>query len=265
MTPHRDRQRLVGLAALILAPVLALHGSEASSTPRISAGELAGNVLRARVHAIKQNKPDASYDEVERRLEHLYGNSSAEADEAVVILMSFYLGEHNGEELYENLLSRGPRMIPIIEHYLHEPPTVVSRYPKGLHLDRDTTVMFLRESLEILKVQAGARHISNIAVETAPLREQTESCKPKLILRPHIKFPDNLIRTGEAYKSTPVLRMEIEEDGSITNAEVIQASGIKRLDALLLQSVRRWKFAARPGCGVVESNIAINVEWTAAD
>jgi TonB family protein len=264
MTPHCERQLLLGLAAVILAPVLALYASEPSSTPQTPPETLATHVLDARVHALKQNKPDAGFEEVERRLTRLYNNSSSEADEAVVILMSFYLGEHNGEELYENLLSRGPRMIPIIERYLHERPAIAARYPKELQLDRNTTVMYLGESLEILKVQAGARHISKMLVETAPLRQQSDSCKPRLVHRPHINFPDNLIRTGETYRSTPVLRMDIEEGGGITNAEVIQDSGIKRLDALLLQNVKQWKFAARPGCGVVQSNVAITIDWTAA-
>jgi len=35
----------------------------------------------------------------------LYEGSSKQADEAVVVLMSFYLGEHNGEELNENSLA----------------------------------------------------------------------------------------------------------------------------------------------------------------
>jgi hypothetical protein len=179
----------------------ALYASEQSSTPQTPPETLAAHVLDARVHALKQNKPDAGFEEVERRLTRLYNNSSAEADEAVVILMSFYLGEHNGEELYENLLSRGPRMIPIIERYLHERPAIAARYPKELQLDRNTTVMYLGESLETLKVQAGARHISKMSVETAPLRQQSDSCKPRLVHRLHINFRDNLIRTGEKYRS----------------------------------------------------------------
>lgn len=96
-----------------------------------------------------------------------------------------------------------------------------------------------------------------------PLRQQTGSCKLKLVHRPLVKFPDDLIQTGETYRNTPVLRVDIEEVGAITNAQLIQPSGIKRLDALLLQNVSQWKYAARPGCGVVQSNIAITVDWMA--
>ena len=261
MTPVRERKFVAAFVLLILAAMLAMSGCKRSPTSRISPSELAADVLDSRVKAVKQNSSDPPFEEVERRLADLYGNSGRQADEAIVILMSFYLGEHNGEELYDNLLSRGPRMIPIIERYLQKQPALVTHYPKEMQLERDTTVMFLKEALEILKVQAGARHVSNTEVEIAPLRQQTGPCKPTLVHRPQLKFPDDLIQTGETYRNTPVLRVDIEEDGAIVNAQLIQASGIKRLDALLLQNIGQWKYSARPGCGVVQSNIAITVDW----
>jgi TonB family protein len=264
MISLRERQPVAAFALLILVAILALSGCKRPSTSGISPSGLAAEVLDARVKAVKQNSSDPPFEEVERRLADLYGNSSGQADEAIVILMSFYLGEHNGEELYENLLSRGPRMIPVIERYLREQPALMTHYPKETLLERDTTVMFLKEALEILKVQAGARHVSNTEVETAPLRQQTGPCKLTLMHRPQVKFPDDLIQTGEAYRNTPVLRVDIEEDGAITNAQLVQASGIKHLDALLLQNVSQWNYAPRPGCGVVQSNIAITVDWMAA-
>lgn len=264
MIPSWGRRSVAELALLIVALAFTVPGCHRSSTPRTSPSELAAHVLDARVQARKENNSDPDFEEVERRLADLYGNSSGQADEAIVILMSFYLGEHNGEELYENLLSRGPRMIPIVEHCLQEEPILVSRYPKEIVLDRKTTVVFLKESLEILKVQAGARQVSSTSVETAPLRKQVGNCEVKLLHRPDLKFGDDLIQTGETYRNTPVLRVDIEEDGAVSNAQIIQASGIKRLDALLLQNISQWKYAARPGCGALQSNIAITIDWVAA-
>jgi TonB family protein len=223
------------------------------------ATDLAAHVLDARVEQLKGSDSDPNSEEVEKRLAKLYGNSSEQADEAVVVLMSFYLGEHNGEELYENLLSRGTRMIPVIEHYLREQPALVDRYSKPMRLERTTTVIFLKEGLEILKVQAGARHISSTSVETAPLREQVGKCAVKLVKRPAVKFGDNLIQAGESYRATPVLRVDIEETGDVTNVLILEQSGIKRLDTLLLKNVAQWKYAPRPACGVLESNIAVTM------
>src|SRR5258705_10938982 len=109
MTFRWECQLFAGFALLRIAFALTASGCKRSTTTRISPSELAADVLDARLQALKQNKSDPPFEEVEKRLAELYRNSSPRADEAVVILMSFYLGEHNGEELYENLLSRGPR------------------------------------------------------------------------------------------------------------------------------------------------------------
>jgi hypothetical protein len=258
MTPRCVLYFVAGFGLLL---AVAVSGCHRSSAVPDSPNAIAAHVLDSRVAALKPYD-SGDFEEVERRLAELYGKSSGQADEAVVILMSFYLGEHNGEELYENLLSRGPRMIPIIERYLQEPPSLLGRYPKDILLERTTTVLFLKESLEILKVQAGARRIESTSVETAPLRKQGGSCELKLLRRPAPNFPDDLIQSGETYRSTPVLRAQIEENGAVTNAEIIQQSGIKRLDVLLLKNIGQWKYAPRRGCGVVQSNIAITIDWT---
>lgn len=252
-----------GLARAIILLVLSMVISACNPSWAVpnSPIQVATHVLEARPLEGKQRNAN-DFQQVERRLENLYANSSPQADEAVVILMSFYLGESNGEELYENLLSRGPRMIPIIERYLQEPPSLVRHYPKTIVLERTTTELLLKESLEILKVQAGARTISSTTVDISPLHKQSANCKLKLSHRPEPKFPDNLIQSGETYSSMPVLKVDIQEDGTVTNQELVQQSGIRRLDALLLRNVTQWKYEPRPGCGVVQSNIAINVDWT---
>lgn len=76
--------------------------------------------LDARAQALGENESDASSQKVERRLATLYRNPSKDADEVIVVLVSFYLGEHKGEGSYENMLSRGPRMIPLFERCLRE-------------------------------------------------------------------------------------------------------------------------------------------------
>jgi len=255
---------IIAAATVVCIPLGCGRRNSASGN---SPAALAAHVVDAGVEAL--GGPDdggPSWQELEKRLEKLYSNPSKEADEAIVILMSFYLGEHNGEELYENLLSRGPRMIPLLEHYLpDEPASLLGQYPKRVRLERKTTVMFLKEALAILRVQAGARRVSGVSVETAPLREQAGNCKVKLVKRPELKFHDNLIQPGESYKGGPLLQMDIEESGDTTNVLLLQPSGIQELDMLLLADVRRWKYAPRPDCGVVQSNIAMTVDWMAAN
>jgi TonB family protein len=223
---------------------------------------LAAHIVDAAPRALATD----DWNDLETRLGALYNNPSKEADEAVVILMSFYLGEHNGEEVYENLISRGPRMIPLIERYLHEEPaTLIAQSPARVRLERATTTGFLQEALRTLKFQSGAHHISAVTSETSPLREQSGKCAVKVFKRADLKFPDNIIHPGESYTGAPVLRVNIEENGETSHIQLLQSSGIRRLDAMLVSGARQWKYASRPGCGIIQANVVFNIDWAATD
>ena len=71
-----------------------------------TATDLAANVADMGAEALVRDDGGPKWDELDRRLDTLFCNNTKEGDEAVVILMSFYLGEHEGEEVEENLLSR---------------------------------------------------------------------------------------------------------------------------------------------------------------
>ena len=128
-------------------------------------------------------------------------------------------------------------------------------------LERTTTVGYLKEDLEILRVQAGARRVASSSVETGPLRDQSGECTVKLVQHPKFKFEDNLIQPGESYRGAPALRVDIEENGEIKNVELLSSSGIRRLDAVVLTDLTEWKYAPRPHCGVVQANIGITIDW----
>jgi hypothetical protein len=251
----------VSKLAILIAVLFALgchHAAPEANTPTA----MAAHIIDAAPHALATD----DWNDLETRLGALYNNPSKDADEAVVILMSFYLGEHNGEELYENLISRGPRMIPLLERYLREEPaSLIAQSPARVRLERATTTGFLQETLRTLRFQAGARHISAVTSETSPLREQSGKCTVKILKRPDVKFPDNLIHSGESYNGAPVLRVNIEENGGTSHIQLLQPSGIRRLDAMLVSNVRQWIYAPRQGCGTIEANVVFNVDWVASD
>ena len=56
--------------------------------------------------------------EVNRRFELLLANRTKVGDEALVFLLSVYLGEHPGEELVCEVTARGRRMLPAVEKQL---------------------------------------------------------------------------------------------------------------------------------------------------
>src|SRR5215469_189358 len=158
------------LAVTIVAIALSAIACERHKYHQPStAADLAANVLDIAAEALLKDDGGPKWDELDRRLDVLFANNTKEGDEAIVILMSFYLGEHEGEELEENLLSRGPRMIPLVERYLHEEPSSLrNEFPRRVRLERKTTVGFLKEALQILRVQAGAHQVANASVEMYP-------------------------------------------------------------------------------------------------
>jgi hypothetical protein len=112
---------------IIATPVIVLVGWPVlklrASPPARSGDEMAAKVIDAAVEAFTGPDRGPKWEVLDERLGRLLSNKTKQADKAVVILGSFYLGEHNGQELRENILSRGPRMIPLLEQYLHEVPT----------------------------------------------------------------------------------------------------------------------------------------------
>ena len=150
---------------LVAVAIFAIAFSAIACKRPNTAADLASNVVDIASEALLKDDGGPKWDELDRRLDALFANNTKEGDEAIVILTSFYLGEHEGEEVEENLLRRGPRMIPLIERYLgEEPSSLLNEYPKRARLERTTTVGFLKEDLEILRVQAGAHRMWTTAI-----------------------------------------------------------------------------------------------------
>lgn len=253
---------LVTLATTAIILVVSTTSKPNRLPTERSADEMAGRVLDAATQALRGPNWGPAWNVLDRRLGCLLSNHTKQADEATVILESFYLGEHNMSKLRENILSRGPRMIPLLEQYLHkESISLLKQYPKRVKLARSTASMYLKEEIEILKVHAGARKVAGLSIETAPLHNQLGTCAPRLLRHPELKPGEILVRTGESYAGPPVLRADIEEDGKITNLQLLSSSGIQQLDAILLSSGKEWKYAPRPHCGPVPVNIVVKVDW----
>lgn len=66
---------------------------------------------------------------------------------------------------------------------------------------------------------------------------------------------------GESYKHAPVVKFDIEENGTVANVRIIRSSGIKDLDEKLIETIRGWEYNPRPGCGVTESEMTATIDW----
>jgi TonB family protein len=94
-----------------------------------------------------------------------------------------------------------------------------------------------------------------------------QRCKPKLVSKNRV--PDTKkIRVKKGEKATgysPVIAFEILESGTVVNARVKRSSGIADEDAYGLNSIKRWRFNSRTGCGTVESEAVVSIHWSSGE
>jgi len=65
-----------------------------------------------------QGEPqNAAFLEAERLTGKLFQDKTASSDEALVVLMNFYVGEATGEDLLHHVTVRGKRMLPLLLKY----------------------------------------------------------------------------------------------------------------------------------------------------
>jgi len=85
-------------------------------------------------------------------------------------------------------------------------------------------------------------------------------CAPKLIKRDrnHSEFH---FREGEEYRHSPVVAFQILESGETANAVLKRSSGVAEVDKYALKSVQEAKFTKRSGCGVIESQLDITIDF----
>jgi TonB family protein len=75
------------------------------------------------------------------------------------------------------------------------------------------------------------------------------------------KSPEFHFRKGEKYEHSPIIAYEILESGEIAHAFVKRSSGVADLDHYALKWVQEFKYNNRPGCGIVESQVVVNIDF----
>lgn len=102
------------------------------------AAELIAPILRDRIHADDAHYSAGSPEwDLEERLEGLTKNTSSAADVASVILLDYYLGEHNGETQLCAVTSRGPRVMPLLAKYRNHRAGLLRPWYLGIALNKD--------------------------------------------------------------------------------------------------------------------------------
>jgi len=102
--------------------------------------------------------------------------------------------------------------------------------------------------------------------QTAPQDSKdydVKRCTPRVAKQAPI--PDKVsihIHKGEKpSRFSPIIAFHIEESGEVTHARVKRSSGIADLDNYALNSIRGDRYSKRPGCGVIESEADVIVDY----
>jgi len=90
-----------------------------------------------------------------------------------------------------------------------------------------------------------------------------QECTPKAVGHSPQRKPLHFrVRNGEKSSGyDPIVAFKILESGKVVHAFVKRSSGIAELDDLALTSIRETQYNKRPGCGIVESEAAVTVDW----
>jgi len=60
---------------------------------------------------------------------------------------------------------------------------------------------------------------------------------------------------------SPLIAFEILESGEVANAHVRRSSGFADIDTYALNWVRTIRYSSRPGCGTIETEAAVSVDF----
>jgi len=88
-------------------------------------------------------------------------------------------------------------------------------------------------------------------------------CTPKVTHRKPMSKPKPItVHQGEKSAGyPPLIDFEILESGEVTNAHVKRSSGFADIDTYALNRVRAIRYNSRPGCGTIESEATVSVDF----
>jgi hypothetical protein len=89
-----------------------------------------------------------------------------------------------------------------------------------------------------------------------------QKCTPRVVSHSQQRRPGIRIRKGEKYTGfSPIVAFEILESGEVANALLKRSSGIASMDNYALTWVQETNYSKRPGCGIVETQSDVTIEW----
>lgn len=68
-------------------------------------------------------------------------------------------------------------------------------------------------------------------------------------------------RDGESYKGAPIVKYQINEDGTVSDVKIKRNSGVNDIDRKVVRALFRWKYEQGNGCGIIETEMSVTIDW----
>jgi TonB family protein len=82
----------------------------------------------------------------------------------------------------------------------------------------------------------------------------------KVDAKPHSYWAYKFLE-GESYKGAPILKFQINQDGAVSDVKLVRSSGVHDVDRKKVIAVSHWKYEPGVGCGIVETNMSLTIDW----
>jgi len=86
-------------------------------------------------------------------------------------------------------------------------------------------------------------------------------CNPTAIANKPRSTIQVRLRKDEKWMGAPVIAYQVLESGNVVNVYVKRSSGVVDLDAFAVRSIRATRYNRRPGCGTLESEATVNIDF----
>lgn len=74
------------------------------------------------------------------------------------------------------------------------------------------------------------------------------------------------LAAGESFRTSPIFKFQVQEDGSVTDLKLIRSSDVAGIDKQFLTAIKDWKCKPRPtGCGIIETEMSVTIDWGSND
>jgi len=103
---------------------------------------------------------------------------------------------------------------------------------------------------------------ASVKAEKVVKKDKTaKPCVPQLAPGPSHGPPTEFkFRKGERYRHSPVVSYAVDPDGKISSVKLVRSSGVKDIDAFVVDWVKNLRYKPAPGCEtlLVETDITID-------